>query len=148
MNNWSIYSLDFFQNKSRNPVILNLIYVTKFLDAVHSIIVKNVWENIPNFLYRPGRIGSSVNFLSSKNTHDCHNGANSFMKEHSYVMNMYFRDIFMNIEQVMLWMYENLVKMQAHENKCAFRKDFTPLHSVSFDWFLSGLEWILNLEFF
>ena len=22
-----------------------------------------------------------------------------------------------------------------------------PMHTVSFDWFLSGLEWILNLEF-
>ena len=22
------------------------------------------------------------------------------------------------------------------------------LHTVSFDWFLSGLEWILNLEFY
>ena len=24
---------------------------------------------------------------------------------------------------------------------------FKPVHTVSFDWFLSGLEWILNLEF-
>ena len=29
----------------------------------------------------------------------------------------------------------------------AFQRTFQVLHTVSFDWFLSSLEWILNLEF-
>ena len=65
MNNWSIYSLDFFQNKSRNPVILNLVYVTKKL-MLCIVIVKKLWENISNFFYRTGRLCSLIFFCRLK----------------------------------------------------------------------------------
>ena len=34
-----------------------------------------------------------------------------------------------------------------HELTCIRQSAGKPVHTVSFDWFLSGLEWILNLEF-
>ena len=138
MNNWSIYSLDFFQNKSRNPVVLNLIYVTKFLMR-YIVIVKNVWENIPNFLYRPGRIGSSINFLSSKNTHDYHNGAKSFMKEHSFVVNMCFHDIFMNKFTLNVWkLTKNLVKKWCMKINVPFERILHHCTGMRFASFLAG----------
>ena len=43
------------------------------------------------------------------------------------------------------------LKIQAKHTNCSKTQNSSsmssPVHTVNFDWFLSGLEWVLNLEF-
>ena len=53
------------------------------------------------------------------------------------------------VGEILSWNTE-VTKVQKHftrNSNLLTSKKTKPVHTVSFDWFLSGLEWILNLEF-